>query len=87
LWAAGRVPDDVTGISYRLPGGRAVGATITSAGYWMLKYHQGEPGITGGGDVKDLPPVEVRVSRAAGDQTFMLEFSERTMCNQVSHGC
>ena len=86
LWAAGRVPRDVTGISYRLPGGRDVAATINGAGYWMLKDHKAAPGITGG-DVNDLPPVEVTISRASGKQTFTLKFSEQTMCNQVSHGC
>jgi hypothetical protein len=39
FWAAGRVPTDVTGISYVLPAGVLVPATISADGYWIAMYH------------------------------------------------
>ena len=86
LWAAGRVPADVTAISYRLPGNHEVAATISASGYWMVKDHRSDPGY-GEEKVDDWPPVVVTVTRPSGTSTFTLKFSEETMCNQVSHGC
>lgn len=87
LWAAGRVPDDVSAISYRLPGNRNVAASIDD-GYWMLKHHSGSGrGIGTEEDVTDWPPVVVTVTRASGTQRYTIDFTEETMCRQVSHGC
>lgn len=86
LWAAGRVPTDVTKINYRLTGQRGVEAEISEGGYWMVKYHQdgriGEPE-----DVSDWDPLVVTVTRPNGTQTFTLPYDVDTMCHQVSHGC
>ena len=87
LWAAGRLPADVTKLSYRLPGKRDVAATIGPDGYWMMKFHQDGSSLDSAEDVRDWDPVVVTVSRPSGDQRFTLKFSEKTMCHQVSHGC
>lgn len=88
LWAAGRTPADVSAITYRLPGGQDVAATINAEGYWMLKHHSaaGED-IGPAGNVAEWPPVVVTVTRASGDQRHTITFGEETMCRQVSHGC
>ncbi len=86
LWAAGKVPTDVSAISYRLPGGRSVAATIGHNGYWMLMYHSATTDIAPG-NVTRWEPVEVTVTRPGGTETFSISFSEKTMCRQVSHGC
>jgi hypothetical protein len=38
IWASGRVPTDVTKITYGLPGGQIVDAQLNKEGYWMLEY-------------------------------------------------
>jgi hypothetical protein len=86
LWAAGKVPTDVSAISYRLPGGRDVPATINRNGYWMLMYHSTTTQIAEG-NVADWEPVVVTVTRPGGTKTFSISFTEETMCRQVSHGC
>jgi hypothetical protein len=85
LWAAGKVPADVSAISYRLPGGRNVPATIDHNGYWMLMYHSATDIATG--NVTRWEPVEVTVTRPQGTEQFSIPFTEKTMCRQVSHGC
>jgi hypothetical protein len=88
LWAAGRVPADVSSITYRLPGNRDVRATIDDDGYWMLKHHSADgEGIGTEENVADWPPVVVTVARASGTQRYTIGFSQETMCRQVSHGC
>jgi hypothetical protein len=87
LWAAGKVPTDVSAISYRLPGGRDVAATIDNNGYWMLMYNSGTTPIADGSNVADWEPVEVTVTRPGGTKKFSISFTEETMCRQVSHGC
>ena len=88
LWAAGRVPKDVTAISYRLPNGVVVPAKLDRDGYWMIKYHTatGEP-LDDEENVKDWESVIVTVTRASGTERFRIPFTTKTMCNQVSHGC
>ncbi|MFT4164439.1 MAG: hypothetical protein QM650_04285 [Microlunatus sp.] len=39
FWATGRVPADVTAISYALPGHVTVPATLGADGFWMAMYH------------------------------------------------
>jgi hypothetical protein len=87
LWAAGKVPTDVSAISYRLPGGRDVTATLDENGYWMLMYNSGTTPIADGANVADWDPVEVTVTRPGGTKKFSINFTEETMCRQVSHGC
>ena len=88
LWAAGRVPTDVSAIGYRLPGDQDVAATIDDQGYWMLKYHTAAEKDIGSQDrSSDWPPVQVTVTRPSGTTRYSIEFSEETMCRQVSHGC
>ena len=86
IWAAGRVPSDVTKITYRLPGGQVVEAKLNNDGYWMLMFHKSNLGIVPG-TVEDWPPIVVTVSRPSGDRRFTITLSEKTICNQVSHGC
>jgi hypothetical protein len=86
LWAAGKVPSDVSAISYRLPGGRDVPATINKNGYWMLMFHSTTT-LIAEGNVADWAPVVVTVTRPSGTETFSISFTEETMCRQVSHGC
>ena len=86
LWAAGRVPSDVTGISYALPGGRDVAAEMDKDGYWMVKFHLDGADLASG-NVSGWDPVVVTVDRPGGPKTYRLPFSETSMCNQVSHGC
>ncbi|MET1004383.1 MAG: hypothetical protein ABWX96_02475 [Propionibacteriaceae bacterium] len=86
LWAAGRVPQDVTKISYRLPGDRDVAATIDRDGYWMVKYHVDGADIAEG-NVSTWDPVVVTVTRPGETLTYRIPFTEKTMCNQISHGC
>ena len=88
LWAAGRVPKDVTAISYRLPKGTEVAAKLDRDGYWMIKYHTaaGEH-LDDEENVKNWEPVIVTVTRASGTERFRIPFTTKTMCNQVSHGC
>jgi hypothetical protein len=87
LWAAGKVPTDVSAISYRLPGGRDVAATINRNGYWMLMYHSDTADIGPESNATDWEPVVVTVTRVRGTETFSISFTEETMCRQVSHGC
>jgi hypothetical protein len=88
LWAAGRVPTDVSAITYRLPGDREVAATISERGYWMLKHHSGSGESIGSEESsRDWPPVLVTVTRPSGTQRYTIPFTEETMCRQVSHGC
>ncbi len=87
LWAAGRVRRTSRAISYRLPAGEEVAATLSSDGYWMIKHH-----TTGGkqlaeGNSLDWDPVVVTVTRPSGRERFTIAFTENSMCNQVSHGC
>ena len=88
LWAAGRVPNDVTAITYRLPGGEDIAASIDPRGYWMLKHHTA-PGTGIGSQERssDWPPVQVTVTRPTGATRYSIPFTEETMCRQVSHGC
>lgn len=88
LWAAGRVPAGVTGISYRLPGDQEVTAELTDGGYWMVKAtRRDDRGIDRSTPARTWDPVVVSVSQPSGDRSFSLRFTEETMCNQVSHGC
>jgi hypothetical protein len=86
LWAAGRVPTDVSAITYRLPGNREVAATIDDDGYWMLMYHTDGVDIAEG-NVATWEPVVVSVIRPAGTEKFTIKFNIDSMCKQVSHGC
>jgi hypothetical protein len=86
LWAAGKVPNNVSAITYRLPGGRDVPATINRNGYWMLMYHSTTT-LIAEGNVADWEPVLVTVTRPSGREKFSISFTEETMCRQVSHGC
>lgn len=86
LWAAGRVPRDVTGISYRLPGKRDVAAEIGADGYWMVMYAD-EQAYLDEGDVADWDPVVVTVVGGTGTRRHSIPFSVDIMCRQVSHGC
>lgn len=86
LWAAGRVPTDVSAITYRLPGNRDVAATIDDDGYWMLMYHTDGADIAEG-NVATWEPVVVSVSRPAATEKFTIRFNVDSMCKQVSHGC
>lgn len=88
LWAAGRVPTDVSRITYRLPGGRQVPATIDDDGYWMVKHHSAPGEDIGSEDnSQDWPPVVITVTRPSGTQRYTIGFTEETRCRQVSHGC
>lgn len=84
LWAAGRVPSDVTEITYALPNGDAVDAVIDN-GYWMVMY----PGdqAMGSGDPSEWDPLRVTISAPGGDTVHEIAFTPETMCNQSSHGC
>ncbi len=86
LWAAGRVPTDVTKINFRLPGRRDVEAQITKDGYWMVKFNT-DGRIGDREDVSASEPLVVTVTRPSGPRTFTLPFDIHTMCHQVSHGC
>lgn len=84
LWAAGRVPDDVTAITYALPNGDEAEAVITD-GYWMVMYSDDEP--LGTGDPATWDPLRVSVTSTSETVTHAIEFTPETMCNQSSHGC
>lgn len=84
LWAAGRVPDDVTAITYALPNGDEAEAVITD-GYWMVMYSNDEP--LGTGDPTTWDPLRVSVTSTTETLTHEIEFTPETMCNQASHGC
>ena len=86
LWAGGRVPDDVTKIDFRLPGGVDVPADLDENGYWWIQYHVDGADLATG-DVADWDPVVVTVSLGTKTTTYRLPFTTETMCNQVSHGC
>lgn len=63
LWAAGYLPD-TTLISYGLPDGSTVNATVSKAGYRMVKTHR--PGAFDTEEnVDDWLPVTVKVTRSA----------------------
>ena len=85
LWAAGRVPSDVSAITYRLPGNRDVAARIENDGYWMMMFHT--DGDLAEGGVQDWPPVVVTITRPSGTQRITIPFTEKTSCRQVTHGC
>lgn len=86
IWATGRAPDDVSKISFRLPDGRDVPATIDSNGYWMMKHHVNGADLATG-NVADWAAVVVTVTRPTGTTTHRVKLNENTMCNQISHGC
>lgn len=88
FWAAGRVPADVTAITYVLPGGVEVPAALGEDGHWMAMYAVNGRDLDVG-DVADWKPVQVLIVRT-GDETpirYEIPFDDETMCNQVSHGC
>jgi hypothetical protein len=87
LWAAGRVPKDVTAISYRLPNGEDVAATLNPDGYWMIKHHTSGGKQLAEGNSLDWDPVVVTVTHPSGRERYTIEFKSNNMCNQVSHGC
>lgn len=87
FWAAGRVPDDVTAITYELPGDIVVPATLTADGTWMVMYHRDGADLADG-DVSSWDPVTVTIARRSGKPVvYSIPFNEKTMCNQISHGC
>jgi hypothetical protein len=86
LWAAGRVPSDVSAITYRLPGKRDVAARINDDGYWMLMFHTDSADLVEG-NVADWPPVVVTITRPSGTRRLTIPFTVETMCRQVTHGC
>ncbi len=87
FWAAGRVPTDVTAITYELPGNVTVPASLGKDGSWMAMYHVDQADLATG-DVSTWDPVRVTITRRAGDPVvYKIPFGQQTMCNQVSHGC
>ena len=83
LWAAGRVPSDVSAIAYRLPGKRDIAAKIEDDGYWMVMFHTDSE--LADGRVQDWPPVVVTITRPSGTQRITIPFTERDLCRQVTH--
>jgi hypothetical protein len=87
FWASGRVPAEVTSITYVLPSGDKVPAVISAEGYWMAMYHVDGKDLAAG-SVSTWDPVRVSIKRSSGAPiTYPIPFNEHTMCNQVSHGC
>jgi hypothetical protein len=87
FWASGRVPAEVTSITYVLPSGDKVPAVISAEGYWMAMYHVDGKDLAAG-SVSTWDPVRVSIKRSSGAPiTYAIPFNEHTMCNQVSHGC
>jgi hypothetical protein len=86
IWASGRVPTDVTKITYGLPGGQVVDAKLNKEGYWMFMFHSSGSTVAPG-KVEDWPPMTVTVSRPSGDRQFTIRLSKKTMCNQMTHRC
>jgi len=88
FWAAGRVPEDVSAITYVLPGGVSVAAEISDTGSWMAMYHVDGKDLGVEADVSDWDPVEVTITRRSGPTIhYEIPFDDETMCNQISHGC
>ncbi len=87
FWASGRVPAEVTSITYVLPSGDKVPAVISAEGYWMAMYHVDGKDLAAG-SVSTWDPVRVSIKRSSGAPiTYAIPFNEHTMCNQVYHGC
>ncbi|MFX4271138.1 hypothetical protein ACQBAR_11060 [Propionibacteriaceae bacterium Y1685] len=86
LWAAGRVPDDVSKITYALPNGKSVDATITE-GYWMVHYVGTMSNDEIGADPSAWPPLKVTVVQGGQSTTHEIQFTTETSCDQSSHGC
>ncbi len=88
FWAAGRVPANVTGITYVLPGGVRVPATIAADGHWMAMYSVDGKDLAPQENTADWDPVKVTITRSSGAPImYTIPFDDKTMCNQVSHGC
>ena len=85
LWAAGHLPG-ATAITYQLPDGTTAAATISPAGYWMVKA-QTATAFDTEDDVSDWKPVTVVVTRNGRTTTYVIPWTEETGCRQVSHGC
>ena len=87
FWAAGRVPADVTSITYRLPGGVTVPADLSPTGHWMVMHHVDGEDLSSG-KVSTWDPVQVRITLGSGEVIrYEIPFNAKTMCNQISHGC
>ncbi|GAA3715208.1 hypothetical protein GCM10022204_38240 [Microlunatus aurantiacus] len=85
LWAAGRLPG-VRSVTYELPGGRTEKAAVGREGHWLMMART-TTSFGSGDDVSGWPPVEVTAVTATGTVRWTIGWSEKTMCNQVSHGC
>lgn len=85
LWAAGRLPG-VESITYRLPDGQQVPATIGSGGHWLVMARTATAFDTEQ-NVSDWAPVVVEVTVKGTTTTHRIPWTEESGCNQVSHGC
>ena len=62
-------------------------ATIGADGSWMAMYSVDGRDLADG-NTADWPPVQVTITRTSGAPiSYRIPFEDKTMCNQVSHGC
>lgn len=77
--AAGAVPEGVTAIDYRFPGGHVEQATI-DGDYWSMVH------VKKGGYAPDAAPIEVSLTSGGETTSYTLQWGVDT-CAQVNHGC
>lgn len=85
FWAAGLLPADVGGISYKFPDGKTAHAVVNGP-FWLMQHSFDKPWEEG----KDLNRPKVKVTLTGKDgsvlRSFDLEWGAQT-CAHVNHGC
>ena len=84
-WAAGRLPVDVTRITYAFPDGRTTSAVIQGK-YWLMQHQTTTPWKEG----SPTPTTQIKVTLYGADgqplRDFLMNWGEDT-CAQLNHGC
>jgi hypothetical protein len=89
--AGGPLPEGVTAITYRFPGGaveEAVTATDDQGRTWWRMEHVATDGVLAdpGRNQLELDPIEVTIVSGGGTDTVLLDWGTDT-CAQLNHGC
>jgi hypothetical protein len=84
--AGGLLPEGVTGITYRFPGGDSVQADTVEDDQGRTWWFVGVDVPAPSGNETKGPPIQVVVSLSGVQETYRLDWMEDT-CAQVNHGC
>lgn len=85
VWAGGKLPHGVTGLTFAFPDGHREQAVVQD-GYWAMHYLAPEAFTEPGQPVTGTDPITVTLHGVGGRVTLTLPWGSLT-CNQVSHGC